>query len=130
MKIDIQCKGFSLTDAIRNHVEDKLAKMEKFLPGEADVLTILAHDSGTRNGIYRSEVTLRAWGIDLVASEKDEDLYKAISSTADAILAQARKAKEKRARKGGESVRNYIPPAEPMTLEEEEEEVLEQLGVQ
>lgn len=132
MKIDIQCKGMSLTDAIRDHVEDKLGKLEKLLPGEVDVLTMLAHEAGSRGGLYKAEVTLRAWGTDIVAKDTNEDLYKAIGVTADATFAQARKAKEKQktARKGGDSVRTLEPPKEPMTLEEEEAEVLEEMGVQ
>lgn len=131
MKIDIHCKGMSITDAIRNHVEEKLGKIEKILPGELDVLTILNYESSNRGGLFSAEVSLRAWGTDIVAKNVNEDLYKAVNEVSDSAFAQLRKAKEKRAskRKGGETVRDYVPPAEPLTLEEEEEEVLQEMAM-
>ncbi len=113
MKVEIHCKGLPLTDAIREHVHDKLKKIERILPGEVDVLAILEH-SNHQGGSYRAELSFRAWGQDIVAKRESEDMYTAVTDAVDNALSQLRKLKEKRAsrRKGGQSVRNYIPPEE------------------
>ena len=45
MKIDIHCKGMDLTDAIRAHVEDKLGKLERILPGEVDIVNFIEFET-------------------------------------------------------------------------------------
>lgn len=113
MKVEIHCKGMPLTDAIRDHVHDRLGKLSRLLPGEVEILTILDHNSSRHGGVFTAEVSFRVWGHDVVASNENEDMYKAIALVVDQVLAQTRKLKEKRKtrQKGGESVRNYVEPA-------------------
>lgn len=113
MKVEIHCKGMPLTDAVRDHVHDKLGKVTRLLPGEVEILTILGHNPGQQGALYSAEISFRAWGHDVVGKESDEDMYKAVSSAIDQVLAQTRKFKEKRKtrQKGGESVRGYEPPS-------------------
>lgn len=112
MKVEIHCKGMPLTDAVRDHVHEKLGKVTRLLPGEIEILTILGHNPGQQGGVYTAEISFRAWGHDVVAKESDEDMYKAVSSAIEQVLTQTRKFKEKRKtrQKGGESVRGYEPP--------------------
>lgn len=112
MKIDIHCKGMSLTDAIRTHVEDKLAKLERLVPGQLEALTVLHYDASIQGGHFSSEISLRVWGHDLVAKSEGSELYKALAETTDAMLKQVRRLKEKRekSRKGGASIRGMQDP--------------------
>lgn len=114
MNFDIHFRGMDPTDAIRAHVEEKLGKLDKLLPGAHDVLVILRHDTKSRGGVFTAEASLRVWGVDIVAKEVNEDMYKGISLMADSVFAQVRKQKEKMGtrRKGGDSIRNYVPPVE------------------
>lgn len=124
MKIDIHCKGFDLTDAIRAHIEDKFGKLERILPGEADIVHFIEYETKSRGGLFTVKVSFHAWGTDIVTKEVNEDLYKAVTDLAESTFSQVRKVKEKQGshRKGGETIRNYIPPAEPETFEDEEED--------
>lgn len=128
MKVDIHCKGMPLTDAIRDHVYDKLGKLERILPGEIEVLTILKYNSSRQGGSYSAEISFRVWSNDVVAKEENEDMYRAVTSAAEQVISQTRKLKEKRStrRKGAETVRNYAPITDnTLTPEEEEEEFAE-----
>ncbi len=110
MKIDIHCKGLSLTDAIKEHVHDKMKKLDRILPGEVEILTILEH-SNRQGGTYNAEISFRVWGHDIVAKRESDDMYTAVTDAVENALSQLRRLKEKRTsrRKGGESVRNFIP---------------------
>ncbi len=123
MKVEIHCKGMSLTDAIRDHVHEKLGKLSRLLPGEVEILTILDHNTSRHGGIFSAEVSFRVWGHDVVASNESEDMYKTIALVVEQVLAQTRKLKEKRKtrQKGGETVRNYVEPAPPVTNDEKDE---------
>lgn len=120
MKIDIQCLGMLQTDAIRSHVEDKLSKLERLLPGEIDVGVILNYESGNQKEMHHAEVTLRIWGQDVVSKTSGEDLYKAVTEVAEQVTNQVRRLKDKRAsaRKGGTSVRTMEDGFAPQTEDE------------
>ena len=124
MKVEIHRKGMPLTDAVREHVYDKLGKLDRILPGEIDILTILQHSSARQGGVYSAEVSFRIWSNDVVAKEENEDMYRAMTIAAEQAFSQVRKLKEKRSsrRKGGESLRDYLPPVDDSTPEPEEDE--------
>ncbi len=131
MKIDIHCKGMPLTDAIQNHVEDKLGKLKRMLPDGITPSMTLHSVSESHGGSYLAEITFRVWGQDIVSKSSADDLYKAINDVADQVTNQLRRAKEKREtrRKKGSSVREYIEP-EPVTSDSIDElEALEAMGV-
>ncbi|TNE51350.1 MAG: ribosome-associated translation inhibitor RaiA [Deltaproteobacteria bacterium] len=123
MKVEIHCKGMSLTDAIRDHVHEKLGKLSRLVPGEVEILTILDHNTSRHGGVFSAEISFRVWGHDVVASNESEDMYKTIALVVEQVLAQTRKLKEKRKtrQKGGETVRNYVEPAPPVTNDEKDE---------
>jgi putative sigma-54 modulation protein len=107
MKFNIQARGMSLTDAMREHVEDKVGKLDKMLPGEIEVHVILSHESARQGATHTAEVNFRVWDHDLVSKNEGEDLYKAITEVSEQLSKQLRRLKEKRVsqRKGGATVR-------------------------
>lgn len=113
MKIEIHCKGMPLTDAIREHVEEKLGKMSRMLPAGVEPLMMLHYESESHGGSYSAEVTFRVWGQDMVSKASTDDLYKAVSEVAEQVTRQVRRLKDKRdsKRKGGQSLRDYQEPA-------------------
>lgn len=98
MKLVIHGRNIEITDAIRDHVEQKILKAVshfKHLTNEVDV-----HLSAARNhriGPSQSaEVTLFVDGAVVRAEESSENLYASIDLVADKISRQLRKFKEKR----------------------------------
>jgi putative sigma-54 modulation protein len=98
MKLVIHGRNIEITDAIREHVEQKILKAVshfKHLTNEVDV-----HLSAARNpriGASQSaEVTLFVDGAVVRAEESSENLYASIDLVADKISRQLRKFKEKR----------------------------------
>lgn len=121
MNVDIHCKGMSLTEAIRTHVEDKLSKLDRILPGDANITVFLDCTNGNPNEPFSAEVSFRVWGNDLVSKTQGEDLYAAVTQVADHILLQVKRLKDKRndKRKGGASIKDYQEP--PVVYREEDE---------
>jgi putative sigma-54 modulation protein len=98
MKLVIHGRNIEITDAIREHVEQKILKAVshfKHLTNEVDV-----HLSVARNprieARQSAEVTLFVDGAVVRAQESSENLYASIDLVADKISRQLRKFKEKR----------------------------------
>lgn len=124
MKVDIHCKGMELTEAIRIHVEDKLTKLDRILPGEVDTLVILDQVGSKQRSMFSSEITFRVWSHDLVSKSKAEDMYKAISDSVEQSHMQLRRLKDKRMaqRRGGTSIKDYQEPTVTYTEKDEYED--------
>lgn len=112
MKLNIQARGMTLTDAMRTHVEDKLGKLDRILPGEVEAHVILQYESARHGATHFAEVTFRVWDNDIVSKSEGEDLYKAITEVSEQVTKQLRRLKEKRVshRKGGATVRTMDNP--------------------
>jgi putative sigma-54 modulation protein len=98
MKLVIHGRNIEITDAIRDHVEQKILKAVshfKHLTNEVDVHLSVARNP--RIGANQSaEVTLFVDGAVVRAEESSENLYASIDLVADKISRQLRKFKEKR----------------------------------
>jgi putative sigma-54 modulation protein len=98
MKLVIHGRNIDITDAIREHVEQKILKAVshfKHLTNEVDVHLSVARNP--RIGASQSaEVTLFVDGAVVRAEESSENLYASIDLVADKISRQLRKFKEKR----------------------------------
>ncbi|MFQ4140111.1 ribosome hibernation-promoting factor, HPF/YfiA family [Nodosilinea sp. PGN35] len=98
MKLVIHGRNIEITDAIREHVEQKILKAVshfKHLTNEVDVHLSVAKNP--RIGASQSaEVTLFVDGAVVRAQESSESLYASIDLVADKISRQLRKFKEKR----------------------------------
>ena len=109
MKIDIHCKGTNLTDAIREHVEEKLAKVDRILRGEVEMLVVLTYSADKKQ--QTAEISFRVWGQDVVSKAEGEDLYKAVSLLSDQLASQVKRLKDKKGRrKGSHTFRTYDEP--------------------
>lgn len=93
MKYIIRSQKKENTDAIKEYIEAKLSKLDKYFKDaddiEANVLTKV-------NGRYQTiEVTIPTKHFTLRNEESNEDLYAAIDSIVDKLERQIRKNKEK-----------------------------------
>ena len=120
MKLLIQGNNIEVTDAIHNHVRQKLEKAVKHfhnLTTKVDVhLSVASHNRA--NDSHQAEVTVYANGTVIRAQETSENLYASIDMVADKIARQLRKYKEKQLHKKTHA-HNNIREREIESVEEE-----------
>lgn len=121
MKINIHGKNLKVTDSIKNYIEEKIGKIEKYFENFDEVeatVVIKVRD------IYRVvEVTIPAKKIILRAEVSDKDLYAAIDLAVGKLERQIRKNKTKM------SKRNKVEKVFALNFEEIEEEHTEEKTV-
>lgn len=93
MKINIRSKDFELTDSIKNYVEEKSSRLNKFIQKEDVELNVLL--SGNKDINYKIEFTLSAGTLYIRAEERLSDLYSGIDLALEKIERQIRKNKTK-----------------------------------
>ena len=116
MNFNIRGSKLEVTEAIKNYIETKLSKLDKYFK-DADELTanILIKKHGISEKI---EVTIPIKKMILRSEESDKDLYAAIDKVADKLERQIRKNKTRNSR-----TKEAIAFEEfEITKEEEEEE--------
>lgn len=91
-----------LSERQRNHIEEKLGKLERYLDalssGTVEVSTETRRNAGE---VYRVQVTLVGdHGIILRAEDYGEDLYTAVDEVRDNLQRQVKRYKEKHWRRG------------------------------
>lgn len=97
MNFNIRGENIQITEALRNYVERKVGRLERYFDSslEADVNVTLRvqHGEGT------IEVTIPITGVIIRAEETDEDMYAAIDLVTEKLERQIRKHKTKLSRK-------------------------------
>jgi putative sigma-54 modulation protein len=90
MNIEISARHFDLTDALKEHVDEKLSILGKFYHGIDDVHVILEQSSG----LSRSHVQLRGDRLRLDSRANGHDMYFCFDDCAASLERQLRKFKE------------------------------------
>ncbi|MED4601096.1 ribosome-associated translation inhibitor RaiA [Paenibacillus validus] len=125
MKFNIRGENIEVTEALRDHVEKKLSRLERYIeaPPTSEVHVTLS----VVKGMQTVEVTVPLTGFMLRAEEKHADLYAAVDLVVDKLERQIRKAKTKANRKvrqaGGlkDLFRSGSEQSAAAVLDEEEE---------
>jgi len=91
MRIIVSGKNVEVTDGLRNSIESKLAKLEKYFNKEVEAKATLTVEK-SRQII---EVTIPINGSILRAEETTEDMYTSIDKVVDKLTRQLRKHKTK-----------------------------------
>lgn len=89
MNIKITGKELKATDAIKNYVEEKLSRMEKYFDENAEVLVTIKTEKNTQI----SEIQVKSQGNMFKAVTETNDLYASIDKNMDILTGQIRKAK-------------------------------------
>ncbi|HGS4631477.1 TPA: ribosome-associated translation inhibitor RaiA [Vibrio cholerae] len=92
MKINITGKNIEVTSAIRNHIEGKLKKLEKW---QVDIIGCQASFSEEPNKQKKFEAVVSIPRGQLVASAIHEDLYAAINEVEQKLERQLNKLRHK-----------------------------------
>ncbi|MBQ0798430.1 MAG: ribosome-associated translation inhibitor RaiA [Porticoccaceae bacterium] len=91
MQLNISGHHLDITDAIRDYVTSKIARLERHNDHITNVSVILSVDKL----IQKAEATVHADGADIFADCEHQDLYSAIDALSDKLDRQLIKRKEK-----------------------------------
>ena len=117
MKVNIRGNKIEITDSIRNYIEEKIGKLDKYFDRPED---ISANVVIKENGIFQKiEVTIPIKKAILRGEESDRDLYAAIDFVSDKLERQIRKNKTKMRHKNNKE--NYDLFIDFEVSEEEQE---------
>ncbi|WP_028608230.1 ribosome hibernation-promoting factor, HPF/YfiA family [Paenibacillus harenae] len=124
MNYNIRGQRFQVTDALRDYVEKKLSRLDKYFeePIASDINVTLT----VTKGKHTVEVTIPLPGVMLRAEEKSEDMYASIDLVTDKLERQIRKHKTKVNRKfrQGNGVRSlFREEGSAVSILEEEDEL-------
>ena len=93
MKFNIRGKKVEVTDSIKNYIEEKLGKLDKYFSDPEELTaSVLIRIRGNEQIV---EVTIPAPKVILRAEESHDDLYAAIDIVTDKLERQIRKNKTK-----------------------------------
>ena len=93
MKFTIRGKKLEVTESIREYIEEKLGRLDKYFENPDNIsCNVLIRLSGTAQVV---EVTINTHGLILRGEEKNKDLYASIDIVTDKIERQIRKNKTK-----------------------------------
>src|SRR5690606_32166718 len=120
MRFTIRGENVSVTDALRQYIEKKISKLERYFdsPTNSEVYVNLK----VYNDEQSIEVTIPMKNLLLRAEERHVDMYAAIDLVSEKLERQVRKYKtriNRKARQNG-SVKHMPAPAELETTTEEE----------
>lgn len=101
MKVTVIAKNIELTNALREMVEKKVNKLEKYFEPTVEARVTLS----VQKNRHIIEVTIPFNGVILRCEEATEDMYKSIDLVEDKLERQIRKQKTKLSRKNHGSLR-------------------------
>ncbi len=91
MQINITGHHVEITDAIKNHIKDKLVKIEHHFNHVIDIKVILE----VSKNVQKAEATIHLSGANLFAKVKSSDMYVSIDRLINKLDKQIIKHKEK-----------------------------------
>lgn len=97
MQFSIRGQQIEVTDALRDYVDKKLSRLEKYFeapPTSEGFVTL-----GVVRGLHTVEVTIPLAGVTLRAEDRSDDMYASIDAVVDKLERQIRKHKTKLNRK-------------------------------
>ena len=115
MKFNIHGKKLEVTDSIKNYIEEKIGRLDKYFENPNDITaTVLIKLRGNDQVV---EVTINANKFILRGEEANKDLYASIDKVSDKIERQIRKNKTRMSKKvKKEFTRDFV-----LDFEEKEE---------
>ncbi len=119
MRYNIHGSKVNVTDTIKNYIEDKLGKLDKYFESPEDITATVQIK---KSGIYdKVEVTIPIKKAILRAEDSNKDVFAAVDLVLDKLERQIRKNKTK-LRKNEKEIGNNIFIDFEITIDEEKEE--------
>jgi len=104
VKIEINAKNMELSDKLRDYVETKVAKLDRYLDIIDQAQVDLTHAKTARNAKDRqvAQLTIRGKGVVLRAEERTEDMFASVDLVLDKIHRQIERYKGRHWRSRGD----------------------------
>ncbi len=120
MELHISSHGVQVTEYLRDYIEKKIGKLDRYLPEITEARVDLSTETTRSAGeLQVAQVTLRANGKFIRAEERSHDIFACIDTVLDKLYRQIARYKGKRADRW--KGRRTAPP-EPLPIELELEE--------
>ncbi len=127
MQLTVHGRNVEVTDWVREYVEKKVTRLERYLPQMKEIRAELTH-SATRSADdrYTAQVTVWTNGQILRAEESTSDIFASIDATIDKMSKQVRRFKgrrydSRRRAAAAASLEVEMNGGTPLAIEEEEE---------
>lgn len=122
MELIIKGKNVELTDRLRDYVEQKVGKLDRYLPTISEARIELSTE-GTRAAEDRQvcQLTVRSNGTILRAEERSDDIFSSIDTVLDKMYRQIARYKGKRQNRWRSAP--SMPEPLPIEVEEDVEEL-------
>lgn len=121
LEVEIYGKNLDVTERIRQYVDKKVSKLDRYLPGIEEARVDLAYVKSARSADDRqvAQITVRGKGFILRSEERADDIFSALDTALDKMQRRIERFKGKhyRNRDGGKPVDETAVPV----VEEEEE---------
>ena len=120
MELIIKGKNVEVTERLRDYVEKKIGKLDRYLPSISEAWVELSTE-GTKAAQDRQvcQITVRSNGTILRAEDRSDDIFSSIDTVLDKMYRQIARYKGKRKNRW----RSAPTVPEPLPIEVEEEEV-------
>ena len=128
LEVEVFGRNMEITDRIRDYVDKKVSKLDRYLPGIDEARVDLSYVKSARSAADRqvAQITVRGKGFILRSEERSDDILSALDTAVDKIQRRIARYKGKRYRGRGDG-RSTADLAMPQ-VEEVEEEEEEELG--
>lgn len=120
MKLNVRGKNIEATDALKDHAEKRIGKIDKFFDFDTEALVALS----VERGLHKVEVTAVINGMILRAEESTGDMYASIDLVVDKLERQIAKYKTRINRKARQNGGLRAMAELPKVEEEEDLEVV------
>ncbi len=89
-KVDVQIRSIRLTERIKEHVEQRAAKLDHYLPAIEEAYVELSHHQSARNANDRNvaQITVRGKGLTLRTEERADEILTAFDTAIDKLHRQ------------------------------------------
>ena len=130
MDLSVNGRNLEVTTKLRNYVEKKTGKLDRYMPNLAEVHVDLS-ETNARNAVERqvAQITIRDnRGTILRAEERSNDMFASIDAVVDKLYRQISRYRGKRRRKwrSGADSTGELMIGEPLPMDEEAAEADEQ----
>jgi putative sigma-54 modulation protein len=122
MDLTIKGKNVEVTDRLRNYVEKKIGKLDRYLPSISEAWVELSTEAArAAQDRQVCQVTVRSNGTILRAEERSDDMFTSIDTVLDKMYRQIARYKGKRKNRW-RGTGSTVPEPLPLDLEEDVEE--------
>ena len=115
LKLQIKATRMDLTSELQSRIEEKVTKLEKYIPDDQEVLCAVEVEHTTENSPsgyeYRAEIRLSGGGMDFYADNAEPTIESAIDQVVDEMSGQLRRDRDRQktdVRRAGAEVKEWM----------------------